>query len=67
MARTKGSVFFTLVTLQDGEVITTEVRGTEALEAEIANLQGQGLTVTVIRGRIEGTFSGSVSTAAVGA
>jgi hypothetical protein len=67
MPRTKGSVFYTLITVQNGEINTVEVRGFEAAEAKVEELRNQGFGVTLIRGRIEGTFTAITTASAVGA
>jgi len=58
MPRTKGSIFFTLVFLDNNVIRTKEVRGDEELAKAITDATEAGVSVTVIKGRLYSNVSG---------
>lgn len=66
MARTKGSVYFTLVTADTaGNLNAQEVRGQEELETLSNELASKGVNVLVVKGRVTNALLNTNATSKV--
>jgi len=57
MARTKGSIYFTVVTVNGNSPVAREVRGEAELATTVQDLTAKGLNVIVVKGRLVGNVA----------